>query len=310
MKKVEIISLNSKLATKQITNEEYNSVELLVNEIVIKTYDFLEIIVAKRFLPENNQYIIDLFHNFIGLFKLLPNKNNLILKSDLFELNNTLLYLIEIVTENRRMIFEMAEDGIYNTINANTLIDCKRDYLRSIVKSNMSNDVRILIKHMNVQLELLIDMDRTKQIKINQQKIIDITTIKTKQPLSFSELFISPYSENVDLLLEKLQTIGLTKTDNCWREWEIGKIEKNETSKLYFNLKRNNILSEYNTATALKCFNEKFGVEVYDDKRMHNTERFASLRTLTNAEKSATKPKLLNQFDSVFQKWNKELELK
>ena len=40
MKKVEIISLNSKLATKQITNEEYNSVELLVKEIVIKTYDF------------------------------------------------------------------------------------------------------------------------------------------------------------------------------------------------------------------------------------------------------------------------------
>lgn len=131
-----------------------------------------------------------------------------------------------------------------------------------------------------------------------------------KPPLTFAGLFISPYSDKIDLLLEQLRTNGLTKTNNKWSEWETGRIEKNETSKFYFYLKRKKVLNEYDKTPALICFNEKFGIEVYTDKEIQITERFVSIRNLTNADKTATKTELLDKFDTVFTKWIEKIELK
>jgi len=131
----------------------------------------------------------------------------------------------------------------------------------------------------------------------------------SQQSLSFDKLFISPYSEKIDLLIEQLQKIGLI-VNNDWREWENGRVEKNETSKLYYYLKQNKVLSDYTTPTALKCFNDKFGIEVYKDNEEPKTERYVSLRTLTKTEESNTKTKLLNKFEIVLQKWIEGIELK
>jgi len=130
-----------------------------------------------------------------------------------------------------------------------------------------------------------------------------------KQTLTFAGLFISPYSEYIDLLLEKLSDIGLIKTKNNWREWQTGKVEKNETSKFYYYLKQKNVLNDYDKTPALICFNEKFGIEVYGNESP-TTERFVSIRNLTNADKTAIKTNLKEKFDSVFTKWIEKIELK
>jgi len=131
-----------------------------------------------------------------------------------------------------------------------------------------------------------------------------------KQPITFAGLFISPCSEKIDLLLEKLSDIGLTKTNNNWREWQTGKVEKNETSKFYYYLKQKNVLNEYDKTPALICFNEKFGIEVYKDKETPKTERFVQIKTLTSSEKTTTKTNLLDKFDVVFNKWIEKIPLK
>jgi len=130
-----------------------------------------------------------------------------------------------------------------------------------------------------------------------------------KQTLTFAELFINPYSEYIDLLLEKLSDIGLIITKNNWREWQTGKVEKNETSKFYYYLKQKNVLNDYDKTPALICFNEKFGIEVYCNESP-TTERFVSIRNLTNADKTAIKTNLKEKFDSVFTKWIEKIELK
>ncbi len=130
------------------------------------------------------------------------------------------------------------------------------------------------------------------------------------QPLTFKELFKELYSEHIDSLLEQLNITGLTETNNSWREWETCLVEKNETSKLYFYLKRKNVLNDYDKTKALICFNEKFGIEVYRDKETPKSNRCVSIRTLVNSENTATKTKLKDKFDIAFNKWTDKMELK
>ena len=149
-------------------------------------------------------------------------------------------------------------------------------------------------------------------------KIIETTVIETtinrrqppKQTLTFSGLFNGRYSDYIDLLFEKLKDIGIIDNNNIWRKWETGKVEKNETSKLYYFLKQKKILNDYDDTPALICFNEKFGIEVYKYNETPKTERFVSIKTLTDSKKTAPKTNLLDKFEIVFNKWIEKIELK
>jgi len=172
-------------------------------------------------------------------------------------------------------------------------------------------------KKMLAKTHLLAFYDIDKIINLLERKLNDIPNIQTnlkpkeiKEPLFFTKLFFSPYSEKIDLLLEQLRTIGLTNEENKWREWEPGEVEKNETSKFYYYLKQKKVLNDYDKTPALICFNKKFGIEVYKDKETPKTERFVQIKTLTSSENTAIKPKLLDKFDTVFSKWFKKIELK
>lgn len=133
---------------------------------------------------------------------------------------------------------------------------------------------------------------------------------KSKQPLTFKELFVKPYSENIESLLIQLKNTGLTETDNSWRKWETGLINKSDASKLYFYLKRKNVLDDYDKTLALICFNEKFGIEVYKDKETPKSDRFLTVRMAIKVEETAIKTKLRDKFETAFNKWIEKIELK
>ena len=278
MENDERISLNSELAMNQITKEEYKLVNQRVDEIVIMTFDILEIIDSKGFLPGNNVIIIDSYNRFLGLLKLLPNKDNLILKSDLFVVNSTLIKVFDIVTEEKRKLFELAEDGIYETTNAITLINGKRHYSRQIIKSYMSNDVKILIEHINVQLESLIDLDRTKHLKIDRQKVIAITAVGTKHLIAFAELFKPEYSKSLNVLFERLQINGYTDENNHW----IIKTDINEPAKLFYYLKDKNVIIAPKITPSIKCFYIEFGCEVVE--KVNGNPRATTRRNTESAK--------------------------
>jgi hypothetical protein len=162
------------------------------------------------------------------------------------------------------------------------------------------------IEYLKTASELINLNDNT----INDKQPNPKGTPPPKQPLTFDGLFVSPYSENTELLLEQLRTIGLTKTNDNWREWETRKVEKNETSKFYYYLKQKNVLNDYDDTPALICFNKKFGIEVYKYNETPKTERFVSIRTLTSSIKTATKTNLLGKFENVFNRWIEKIELK
>lgn len=226
------------------------------------------------------------------------------------EINEKIKIAINFSVRMKDILLEYFEDEIYKTTNINDLINSKQDFSRLIIKNVLSIDHKILIDHIQVRFNTLIDIDRTKHIKTNKQKIIDIATVETEQSLTFKGLFISPYSENIAVLIEQLQNVGLIDANNNWRPWEKGRVNKNEASKFYYYLDQNNVLNDNDKTPALICFNDKFGIEGYKDAEEPKTERCVCVRELTRSEKTATKLKLLNKFEIVFQRWNDEIRLK
>ncbi len=225
----------------------------------------------------------------------------------------TLIFLLKNEFERSKNDFQIKFDTDFSkfVIGSNatkkTFIKCEKEELNLLINTikdcfgtgyQSFNEYKNLIAY----LEFLESLD-------NHQK--ENTTTPPKQPITFEGLFISPYSEYIDLLLEKLSDIGLIKTKNNWREWQTGKVEKNETSKFYYYLKRKKVLNvDYVTTPALICFNDKFGIEVYKDKETPKTDRFVQIKTLTSTEKRATKTNLLEKFDIVFNKWIEKIPLK
>ena len=148
-----------------------------------------------------------------------------------------------------------------------------------------------------------IGLNEVEKIIIDLQKSFEKPPTPKPRTLTITGLFISPYSEKIDVLLEQLKNNGLIDQNNNWREWEKGRVDKNETAKFYYYLKQKKVLKEYDKTPALICFYDKFGIEVYKDLENPKKERCVCIKELTRSEKTDTKTKLSEKFDTVYSKW-------